>query len=242
MDVADAENSTCGCAAVSPSKPLQGGLRSHTSPATSTRFSVLRMLLMFLALAFMTPAKAQEAPDAVVTRLSNDVLGAIKSNQAIRSGDLQRLVQLVDTKVIPQVDVQRMTASALGRYWPQATPEQKIQLQEQFKLLLIRSYSGALSQVHDETVRVKPMRGGSSADTDVIVRTEVRGDGEPIELDYRMEKSGGTWKIYDVAVLGVWLAENYRNTFADEIESSSIQALIAKLADRNKAVERTRPS
>ncbi|WP_372529015.1 phospholipid-binding protein MlaC, partial [Piscinibacter sp.] len=125
-------------------------------------------------------------------------------------------------------------ASAVGRYWRQATPEQQKRLEDEFKILLVRTYSGALAQVSDQTVQLKPMRG-SAADPEVVVKTEVRGRGDPIQLDYRLEKTADGWKIYDVNVLGVWLVENYRNSFAQEIGQNGIDGLIAKLAERNKA-------
>ena len=134
----------------------------------------------------------------------------------------------------PSLNFKRMTASAVGPFWRQATPEQQQRLQEEFKTLLIRTYSGALAQVKDQTVQLKPMRS-KPEDEDVVVRTEVRGKGEPVQLDYRLEKTAGAWKIYDVNVLGVWLVANYRNDFAKEIGASGIDGLIAKLADKNKA-------
>jgi phospholipid transport system substrate-binding protein len=126
-----------------------------------------------------------------------------------------------------------MTASAVGRYWRQATPEQQQRLQEEFKLLLVRTYAGALSQVKDMSVHMLPLRARPE-DTDVIVRTQVRGAGEPIQMDYRLEKVGDTWKIYDVNVLGIWLVENYRSTFAQEISKGGIDGLINSLAERNR--------
>ena len=125
-----------------------------------------------------------------------------------------------------------MTASAVGRYWRQATPEQQKKLQDEFKVLLVRTYSGALAQVRDQTVQLKPMRS-SPEDKEVVVRTEIRGRGDPIQLDYRLEQIAGGWKIYDVNVLGIWLVENYRNTFSQEIGANGIDGLIAKLAERN---------
>jgi phospholipid transport system substrate-binding protein len=127
-----------------------------------------------------------------------------------------------------------MTASAVGRYWRQATPEQQKRLQDEFKTLLVRTYAGALTQVRDQTVQLKPMRS-SPGDNEVVVRTQVVGRGEPIQLDYRLEKAGSDWRIYDVNVLGVWLVDQYRNSFAQEIGSNGIDGLIAKLAERNKS-------
>ena len=177
-------------------------------------------------------AQATKAPDALIKEVSTDVLDAVKADKSIKQGDVQKVVALVDAKVMPYVNFQRMTASAVGRYWRQATPEQQKRLQEEFKILLVRTYSGALAQVQDQTVEIKPMRG-TAADKEVVVKTEIRGRGDPIQLDYRLEQAGGSWKIYDVNVLGVWLVENYRNTFSQEISANGIDGLIAKLADRN---------
>ena len=175
-----------------------------------------------------------QAPDALIQRMSTEVLDAVKADKAIQAGDVGRIVALVDAKVMPNVNFVRMTSSAVGRFWRQATPEQQKRLQDEFKLLLVRTYSGALKEVRDQTVQLKPMRGTADA-PEVVVRTEVRGSGDPIQLDYRLEKSTGSWKIYDVNVLGVWLVENYRNSFAQEIGANGIEGLIAKLAEKNKA-------
>jgi phospholipid transport system substrate-binding protein len=135
---------------------------------------------------------------------------------------------------MPHVNFTRMTAAAVGRNWRQATPEQQKRLQDEFKTLLIRTYSGALTQVKDQTVNVKPLRA-AAADTEVQVRTEVIGRGDPIQLDYRMEKTATGWKIYDLNVLGIWLVETYRTQFAQEISSKGVDGLIAALAERNKS-------
>ena len=185
--------------------------------------------------AFGVRAQAEQAPDALIKKVSTEVLDSVKSDKTVQSGDIRKVITLVDQKVLPYVNFERMTASAVGRYWRQATPEQQKRLQEEFKLLLVRTYSGALSQVSPEqTVELKPMRS-APGDSEVVVRTEIRGKGDPIQLDYRLEKAGTGWKIYDVNVLGVWLVENYRNSFAQEIGSNGIDGLIAKLAERNKA-------
>ena len=180
-------------------------------------------------------AQAAKAPDALIKEVSSDVLDSVKADKSIQTGDVKKVTALVDQKVMPYVDFQRMTASAVGRYWRQATPDQQKRLEDEFKLLLVRTYSGALSQVNaEQTIELKPMRS-SPADNEVVVRTEIRGKGDPIQLDYRLAKAGASWKIYDVNVLGVWLVENYRNSFAQEIGANGIDGLIAKLAERNKA-------
>jgi phospholipid transport system substrate-binding protein len=185
--------------------------------------------------AFGVQAQAAKAPDALIKEISTAVLDAVKADKTVQAGDIRKVIALVDQKVLPYVNFERMTASAVGRYWRQATPDQQKRLQAEFKLLLVRTYSGALSQVSPEqTVELKPMRS-APGDAEVVVRTEIRGKGDPIQLDYRLEKDGSSWKIYDVNVLGVWLVENYRNSFAQEIGSNGIDSLIGKLAERNKA-------
>ena len=180
----------------------------------------------------------QQAPDALIKQLSNEVIDTVKSDKAIQAGDLSKIIALVDAKVMPHVNFQRMTASAVGRHWRGATPEQQKRLQEEFKTLLVRTYAGALTQVKDQTVSLRPFRAAPE-DTEVVVRTEIKGRGEPIQLDYRLEKANPDWKIYDVNVLGVWLVEQYRGQFAQDINAGGIDALIAKLAERNKSASKS---
>ena len=190
-----------------------------------------------MALAVLPARAADEAADAMIKRLSTEVLDTIKADKTIQSGDMSRIVALVDTKIMPNVNFQRMTASAVGPGWRQATPEQKKRLQEEFKTLLVRTYAGALTQVSDQTIAMKPMRAAPE-DKEVVVRTEVKGRGDPIQLDYRLEKTPGEglgWKIYNLNVLGVWLVETYRSQFAQEISAKGIDGLIASLVERNKA-------
>ncbi len=175
-----------------------------------------------------------EPPDALVKRVSTDVLDAVKSDASIQAGDVNRIVALVDAKILPNFDFERMTASAAGPHWKDATAEQKKGLEEQFKILLVRVYSGALAQARDRTVTPRPLRDSPTA-PEVVVRTQVTGKGEPVELDFRLEQAAGTWKIYDMNVGGVWLVDNYRSTFSQEIGANGIDSLIAKLADKNKA-------
>ncbi len=201
---------------------------------------LLKRIIPWLVVAMLglasvaTHAQAGKAPDALIKEVSTDVLETLKADKSYKQGDLQKIITLVDTKVMPYVDFQRMTASAVGRYWRQATPEQQKGLQDQFKLLLVRTYSGALAQVQDQTVELKPMRGAVT-DAEVVVKTEIKGRGDPVQLDYRLEQTPGGWKIYDVNVLGVWLVENYRNSFSQEISAGGIDGLIAKLVARNKS-------
>lgn len=191
----------------------------------------LSNLLVFQACA------ADEAADGLIKRLSTEVLDSIRSDKAIQAGDVARIVALVDGKIMPNVNFQRMTAAAVGPAWRQATPEQQKRLQDEFKILLVRTYAGALTQVSDQTIFVKPMRSAPE-DKEVVVRTEVKGRGDAIQLDYRLEKTpgeGAGWKIYNLNVLGAWLVETYRSDFAQQINIKGIDGLIASLTERNKA-------
>lgn len=179
---------------------------------------------------------SEEAPEAFVKRITNDTLETIKADKALRNGDIAKIMQLVDDKLMPHVNFRRMTSLATGPAWRKATPEQQGRLQTEFKTLLVRTYAGALSQVSDQVVVVKPLRAGQE-DKNLVVNTEVRGKGDPIQLDYRLEKTpgqGAGWMIFDLNVLGVWLIENYRTQFTKEINAGGIDALIASLVTRNK--------
>lgn len=197
---------------------------------------MIAMLSMALAL---SGAHAQQAgtPDALIQQLSTEMIDQVKKDKAIQAGDIGRIIELVDTKVMPHVNFQRMTASAVGRHWRTATPEQRQRLQDEFKILLVRTYAGALTQVKDQTVQLKPMRAAPE-DLEVVVRTEVKGkgqgQGQPLRIDYRLEKAESGWKIYDINVLGVWLVDLYKSNFAQEIGDKGIDGLIAKLSERNK--------
>jgi phospholipid transport system substrate-binding protein len=180
---------------------------------------------------------ATAAPDVLVRDLSNEVLATIKADKALASGDVNRVQKLVDEKILPYVEFEKMTRLAVGRGWRQATPEQRAALTREFRTLLVRTYSGALSQVTDHKVELRPFRA-QPADTDVLVRTSVVASrGDPIQLDYRLEKTDAGWKIYDVNILGVWLVENYKTQFASQINAGGVDGLIKTLADRNKQLE-----
>lgn len=206
------------------------------SPVSVARRRWLRGAGLALALPWWVSAvQAQpEAPEALIQRVAGEVFDAVKRDAAIRNGDLARITQLVDTLLMPHVNFERMTASAVGRFWRQATPEQRQRLQAEFKTLLVRTYSGALTQIRDQTLVVKPSRVAAGA-TEVVVRSEIRGKGEPIQLDYRLEQTPAGWKVYDLNVMGVWLVETYRTQFAQEINAKGIDGLIAALAERNRS-------
>ena len=178
-----------------------------------------------------------EAADAFIKRVSTETLDQVKADKTLRNGDTSKIMQMVDNKLMPHVNFRRMTALATGPAWRKATPEQQKRLQDEFKTLLVRTYSGALSQVSDQSVVVKPLRSGQD-DKNLVVNTEVRGKGDPIQLDYRLEKTpgeGAGWLIYDLNVMGIWLIENYRTQFTKEVSAGGIDGLINSLTERNKA-------
>ena len=202
-------------------------------PAPGRR-ATLAALLCAVASPWAWAAGAAAAPDALVRQISTEVIDTVKADREIQAGNIERIMALVDAKVMPHVNFQRMTAIAVGRPWRSATPEQRARLQAEFKTLLVRTYSGALTQVRDQTVQLRPMRARAE-DEEVVVRTEVRGRGDPIQLDYRLEKTPAGWKIYDVNVLGVWLADtSFKSQFAPVITNSGIDGLITNLAELNR--------
>jgi phospholipid transport system substrate-binding protein len=179
-------------------------------------------------------SRADMPPDKLVQSVSTEVLDRIKSDPALHKGDFDKLQKLIDEKVAPYVDFERMTRLAVGRGWRDATPEQREALIREFRTLLVRTYSGAMSRVTDHQVKMRPFRA-EPGDTDVIVRTQVApSNGDAIALDYRLEKTDGGWKIYDVTILGVSLVENFRNSFASEISQGGVDRLIKVLTERNK--------
>lgn len=204
------------------------------------RRTLAALLAATTALWMTTPSWAQapaEAPDALVKRLSADLLETIKADPELRKGNIARISQVVDTTVMPHVNFRRMTSAAVGPQWRQATPAQRDRLQQEFKLMLIRTYAGALKQVSDQRVEVKPLRA-APGDKDVLVRTEVHGKGEPVQLDFRLENTDGkAWKIYNLNVLGVWMVETYRTQFAQELNKGGIDGLITALSSRTMAAD-----
>jgi phospholipid transport system substrate-binding protein len=187
-----------------------------------------------LAASFAGAVLAETAPDVMVRKISTEVIDAVKADKDIQSGNLSRITQLVDAKVMPNVNFEVVTRSAVGPQWRQATPEQRGKLQAEFKTLLVRVYSGALTQIKDQTVEITKTQPVPQSQQ-VVVQSEVRGKGEPIKLDYRLDKDGEAWKIIDVNVGGIWLVQSYRSQFAQEISAGGIDGLIARLTERNKA-------
>ena len=175
------------------------------------------------------------AADAFVKQVSGDVLDAVRDDKAIQAGDVGRIRALVDAKVMPHVNFQRMTASSVGPQWRSATADQQKRMLVEFQTLMVNTYSGALTQVKDQSVVVKPLRAAADQG-ELVVRTEVRGKGDPIQLDYRLEKAGDSWKIYDVNVGGFWLVEAYKGQFAKDLSSGGLDALITRLTEKNKSL------
>lgn len=193
-----------------------------------------KLSLAVAAIAFAGHAAAYEAPDVLIKRISEEVMSIAKTDKEIQGGNAQRVQQVVDEKILPHVDFQRMTMLAAGRYWREATPEQQKLLTVEFRSLLMHTYSGAISQIKDQKLEYRPMRADPS-DTEVVVNTQViQPRGEPMQLSYRLAKSPAGWKIYDVNVLGAWLVETYKGSFAAEIGKSGIDGLIKVLAEKNK--------
>lgn len=191
-------------------------------------------LALFAAAGGIAFAQTAVAPDALVRQISTEVIETVKADKDIQAGSLPKIIALVDAKVLPHVNFTRMTRIAVGRPWSTASPDQHKRLIEEFRTLLVRTYSGALTQVKDQSVQLKPYRAAAE-DNEVVVRTEVKGRGEPIQLDYRLEKTAAGWKIYDVNVLGVWLADtSFKSQFAPIVSSSGIDGLITSLTDLNK--------
>jgi phospholipid transport system substrate-binding protein len=195
------------------------------------------VLMLLLAAGARAQTTAAEAPDALIKTLTADVLDSIRSDPSLQAGDVSKLNQLVDSKILPHVNFEKMTRLAVGRGWREATPEQRQALTREFRALLVRTYAGAVAQIKDHQVQMRPFRA-APGDTDVLVRSQVAASrGEPIQLDYRLEKEEKGWKIYDVNVAGVWLVENYKSIFASEISKNGVDGLVKMLTERNKSLE-----
>jgi phospholipid transport system substrate-binding protein len=173
------------------------------------------------------------SPDVMIKTVTNQVLDTIRADKSIRSGDINRITEVVNKQILPYTDFRRTTQLAMGRAWRQATPEQQDEMVEQFKMLLIRTYAGALSQFRDQQVQFKPFRAAPT-DTDVVVRSQVINNGQPVELDYRLYKTPQGWRVYDLNVAGAWLIQAYQQQFAQKINESGVSGLIQFLTDRNQ--------
>ena len=179
----------------------------------------------------------EEAPDAMIRKVTDDVLNIVRQDKDIRSGNTKKAIELVEVKVLPHFNFQRMTALAMGRDWKKATGEQQAKLSQEFKTLLVRTYSNALTGYKDQTIRYKPTKM-QSGDTEVVVKTEVvQPGGRPIQLDYSVEKQNEGWKVFDVVVAGVSLVTNYRETFNQEVRANGVDGLLQMLVNKNKQLE-----
>ena len=180
-------------------------------------------------------------PDVLIKMVVTDVMTTVKSDPDIQKGNIPKIVDLVEKKIVPYTDMRRTTEMAMGPNWKKATPEQQAQLTSEFKNLLIRTYSGALSQLRDQTVQFKALRAAPD-DKEVVVKTVVLGRGDPVPLDYRLEKTANGWKVYDMNIMGVWLVEAYRNQFSNQISQNGIDGLVKFLQDRNKQLATAKPA
>ena len=190
-------------------------------------------LMTIFSTTFAQAPDASTPPDALIKMVVTDVMATVKSDPDIQKGNIPKIVDLVEKKIVPYTDMRRTTEMAMGPNWKKATPEQQTQLSMEFKNLLIRTYSGALSQLRDQTVQFKALRAAPD-DKEVVVKTVVLGRGDPVPLDYRLEKTANGWKVYDMNIMGVWLVEAYRNQFSNQISQNGIEGLVKFLQDRNK--------
>lgn len=194
-----------------------------------------RMAAVPLAALLVTSAFAQDSPDALVKRVSEETVQAIKSDPKLAAGDPARVRDVIEQKLLPHFDFTRMTALAMGRNWRPATPEQQQKLSNEFRTLLVRTYSNALTQYRDEKIDVKPVRADANA-TEVTVRSEILRNGRPpVQIDYGMTRTPQGWKAYDIIVGGVSLVTNYRDEFNEQVKAGGIDGLIKTLADKNRA-------
>ncbi len=204
---------------------------------TLLRQTLALLMIAVASLAAPVAYAEDEAPDMLIKRLLSDVQETVKNDKTIRAGDTAKMVALVDARIMPNVNFPRMTAAAVGPAWSQASPEQQQRLQQEFKILLVNAYAGALTQLKDQTISMKPVKAAAE-DKELVVRAEIKGGGETVQLDYRLEKTpglGAGWRIFNLKVMGVWLVETYRSQFAQEMSTKGIDGLIGTLTERNKA-------
>jgi len=214
-------------------------MKSH--PIIQKYFAPLVAAGFLFSGAVFAQAVDQSTPDGLIKSVVSDVMASVKSDPEIQKGNIPRIVELVEKKILPYADMRRTTEMAMGPNWKKATPEQQAQLVNEFKNLLIRTYSGALSQLRDQTVQFKPLRAAPD-DKEVVVKTVVIGRGDPVPLDYRLEKTANGWRVYDMNILGVWLVEAYRNQFANQISQNGIDGLVKFLQERNKQLAAAKPT
>ena len=205
------------------------------------QFALVVSSLFLMAGMALAQAPDQSTPDGLIKTVVSDVMASVKSDPEIQKGNIPRIVDLVEKKIVPYTDMRRTTEMAMGPNWKKATPEQQSQLVSEFKNLLIRTYSGALSQLRDQTVQFKALRAAPD-DQEVVVKTVVLGRGDPVPLDYRLEKTANGWRVYDMNIMGVWLVEAYRNQFANQISQNGIDGLVKFLQERNKQLAAAKPA
>ncbi|QWD64156.1 ABC transporter substrate-binding protein [Polynucleobacter sp. MWH-UH2A] len=203
-------------------------------------FFALTMFLFSGTSHAQTP-DAATPPDALIKMVVTDVMASVKADPEIQKGSIPKIVDLVEKKIVPYTDMRRTTEMAMGPNWKKASAEQQAQLTSEFKNLLIRTYSGALSQLREQTVQFKALRAAPD-DNEVVVKTVVLGRGDPVPLDYRLEKTDKGWKVYDMNIMGVWLIEAYRNQFANQISQNGIEGLVKFLQERNKQLASAKPA
>jgi len=208
---------------------------------TIRQWFVFLFCTLFMSAMACAQAPDQSTPDGLIKSVVSDVMSSVKSDPEIQKGNIPKIVDLVEKKIVPYTDMRRTTEMAMGPNWKKATPEQQAQLIAEFKNLLIRTYSGALSQLRDQTVQFKQLRAAPD-DQEVTVRTVVLGHGDPVPLDYRLEKTPNGWKVYDMNIMGVWLVEAYRNQFSNQISQNGIDGLVKFLQDRNKQLASAKPA
>jgi phospholipid transport system substrate-binding protein len=214
-----------------------------TMPSLIVRMRYWLLAMMLAAALLVTKSPLAEVidatPDGLVKTLVSDVMTSIKADKDIQSGNVTKVMSLVEVKIVPYTNFQKTTQLAMGKNWSRATPEQQKQIMTEFKSLLIRTYAGALTQVKDQTVTYRPFRM-DPADTEVVVKTQVMNKGDAIQIDYRLEKVGETWRLYDINVLGAWLIEAYRGQFNNQISANGIDGLIKFLQDRNATLAKAK--
>jgi phospholipid transport system substrate-binding protein len=203
--------------------------------------SLVAGLLLISGAVFAQVPDQTTAPDVLIKMVVSDVMTSVKADPEIQKGNIPKIVDLVEKKIVPYTDMRRTTEMAMGPNWKKATPEQQNQLVMEFKNLLIRTYSGALSQLRDQTVQFKILRAAPD-DKEVVVKTVVLGRGDPVPLDYRLEKTDKGWKVYDMNIMGVWLVEAYRNQFSNQISQNGIDGLVKFLQERNKQLASAKPA
>ncbi|AZG13210.1 MULTISPECIES: MlaC/ttg2D family ABC transporter substrate-binding protein [Cupriavidus] len=200
---------------------------------------IKRLLLPFLTVVAFAGAGAAQAqtdaatPDGLVKSVVTDVMSTVQGDKDMQAGNIGKITQLVEQKILPHANFTRTTQIAMGRNWSKATPEQQKAITDEFKTLLIRTYAGAIAQIRDQKVQFRPYRGAAD-DTDATIRTQVINKGEPIQMDYRLEKTADGWKVYDINVLGAWLTEAYKGSFNTIANQQGVDGVIKTLQDRNR--------